>query len=602
MNSANRLAQSLTESPSRVVLDLPLSPPRGATAQLYAPNQSSAEPNYTETASTPEAADQEKSDLKGKGRAEVEVEVESNKNVRAHRPTMLLDYMSRLGKFEPRIRRYVASKYTEQREPMLAFADGSAGPTPTSRGSGAATPMRVNAIDRPGAVRGFSLVDLERSLLSATSGWWKGLLSASKSKHLADDPDRLDIDLSGIFDNPASEDGEDPSQDPRWNDGTARHQPPKNKGVSPFLNYWTQDDLVEMLTRAGIDAALADLGFRSISIIFDTSDQFQHRLSLVDASLFSNPDLHLSSSERFLIDLHMKRRKSWTTDSSVSWQVMNRLIKAGSWEGLRGMTGEVRSPYVPLEGARELKEFIEKSVEKYRKLSKGGESLEVSEICWLQMHNPLSDDQRPLLPGQRHPGLGLGRKVAETMEQMGKDSRVTDALVNFPMFWHLSAVYVTRGWRYLDPIFEAYVEWMNISLTPYIEEHGLTFVAWAVTHGHLRRVTLERPFATAEWEEISNRLERWNPSEQMYPTSAALKAWFDGPEWHALHTKWKGRFAEDGGAVGEGVSIAGEMKPGTERRCVLKIDLNAATELWKYSKVLWVKSAEGAPATGGGRR
>lgn len=54
------------------------------------------------------------------------------------------------------------------------------------------------------------------------------------------------------------------------------------------------------------------------------------------------------------------------------------------------------------------------------------------------MHNPRSKDTRPLLPGQRFPGLGLGRKVGEVMEQMALDSDVTDGLLNFPFYWHLA--------------------------------------------------------------------------------------------------------------------------------------------------------------------
>lgn len=56
----------------------------------------------------------------------------------------------------------------------------------------------------------------------------------------------------------------------------------------------------------------------------------------------------------------------------------------------------------------------------------------------MQMHNPRSKDPRPLLPGQRFPGLGLGRKVGQVMEDMALDSKVTDGLLNFPFYWHLA--------------------------------------------------------------------------------------------------------------------------------------------------------------------
>jgi hypothetical protein len=57
-----------------------------------------------------------------------------------------------------------------------------------------------------------------------------------------------------------------------------------------------------------------------------------------------------------------------------------------------------------------------------------------------QMHDPTAETTRPLLPGQRFPGLGLGREVASLMESMATESHVTDALLNFPFHYHNSTV------------------------------------------------------------------------------------------------------------------------------------------------------------------
>ena len=82
----------------------------------------------------------------------------------------------------------------------------------------------------------------------------------------------------------------------------------------------------------------------------------------------------------------MKRRRSWGLDAMVSYQLMKRLGKAGSWESLRSLTGEIRAPYIGLEGAREVTAFFEASVPRFSKLAKkGGGAWDVSELAWMQV-------------------------------------------------------------------------------------------------------------------------------------------------------------------------------------------------------------------------
>ncbi|ORY55541.1 hypothetical protein BCR35DRAFT_271843, partial [Leucosporidium creatinivorum] len=331
-----------------------------------------------------------------------------------------------------------------------------------------------------------------------------------------------------------------------------------------FLNYYSSSSLVSLLASSGVLAALDKLGYSQPSLIFDTSDSFQHRLSLVDASLFTG-SIPLSSQERFLIDLWMKRRRNYNLDAIVSYQLMKRVEKAGSWEALREMTGEIRAPYVGVEGAREGAEFLEREVGKWRKEAKKGTGeWDVTEIAWMQMHDPLSKDTRPLLPGQRFPGLGMGR---------------ANALLNFPFHFHNAAAYRTRGWTHLDPIFEAYLDFLTTSLTPCISLHGYAFVSWAVSLGHLRRITYEEtlPVGSEDWKVVSNRLERWSPSEQVYPTSKGMKGFLESEEWKGLFEKWKAVFERDGGAMGEGVGVV-KGTEGARRRAELRIDLEVSFE------------------------
>ena len=56
--------------------------------------------------------------------------------------------------------------------------------------------------------------------------------------------------------------------------------------------------------------------------------------------------------------------------------------------------------------------------------------------------------------------------------------------------------------------------------------------------GHVRRITEQRE-ADGSWSKISNRLERWSASEQIYPTGAGTHAFLACSEWQRLHTKYR---------------------------------------------------------------
>lgn len=242
------------------------------------------------------------------------------------------------------MRRYAASKLSEAVEPVSAFwgrAGGHESPTPApeharpaeadgkQEGTGAGTTGPHMQIEEEQHTHGWSLLDLERVLLGVAHGkWWKGTATPPPPAL----GDGLDVDLTQVFRRSPS-----PANNPALTPEEAALVP-QNHGRALFLNYYSSDDLIRLLRSTGVLGALAARGFSHPSLIFDTSDSFQHRLSLVDSALF-HPDLHLLSSERFLVDLYMKRRRAWGTDGMVCYQLMKRLVKAGGWEQLREMTG-----------------------------------------------------------------------------------------------------------------------------------------------------------------------------------------------------------------------------------------------------------------------
>ncbi|KAL8281136.1 hypothetical protein RQP46_006494 [Phenoliferia psychrophenolica] len=471
---------------------------------------------------------------------------------------MLLDYISRLSRYEPRLRRFLGSKNSSEREPVQAFMggrSGSATPTPIP-------PTQTGPESHHGG-GGFSVIDIERWVLAKV--WGSDSTPAARSSPSREDSQGLDVDLSELFARSATVADVKSAVEASATPAASRR----------FLNYYSKEALIEALGTTGILAALEKKGYKHPALVFDTSDSFQHRLSLVDASLFK-PELHLSSSESFLIDLYMKRRRSWGTDQMVCYQVMTREL-----------TGEIRAPYVGLEGAREVISFFETSVPKYSKLAKkGGGEWDVSELAWMQMHDPFATTTRPLLPGQRFPGLGLGRQIGKIMEGMAEHSKVTDALLNFPFHYHNAVAYEALGYKHFCPVYSAYFQWFHHQLQPTIEAHGFCFVAWAVSMGHVRRIT-EQLEPGGHWTKISNRLERWSASEQVFVTGPGPQAFLGCSEWERIRSKYREILWRDGAANMEGVSVV-EPEAGAVRRSTLQVDLEGCPELWQYSTI-WSK-------------
>ena len=134
------------------------------------------------------------------------------------------------------------------------------------------------------------------------------------------------------------------------------------------------------------------------------------------------------------------------------------------------------------------------------------EHADVVMVDWLLMQNPRGSFSatRPRLPGQRYPGTGLGRDIAQMLMLLCRRVQ-REALITIPERFHLAELYRRSGW-------------LPINLD---EEHALTDVLYAT-----RSLTL----AARAWA-VERELVRdtdgapfiYHPHERVMPVSERVE-------------------------------------------------------------------------------
>lgn len=135
------------------------------------------------------------------------------------------------------------------------------------------------------------------------------------------------------------------------------------------------------------------------------------------------------------------------------------------------------------------------------------EHAQVVMVDWLLMQNPRRSftTNRPRLPGQRHPGTGLGRELSQLLILMCRRLG-SDGLVTVPERFHLAELYRAGGWRAPDPAAERTLDSVLVS-TPGL---SLPVRAWAMERGYVTDDDGERV--------------TYAPHEVVLPVSARLEA------------------------------------------------------------------------------
>lgn len=150
----------------------------------------------------------------------------------------------------------------------------------------------------------------------------------------------------------------------------------------------------------------------------------------------------------------------------------------------------------------------------------GLEVLSFLSIHWLSLQDPRRafTPERPQLPGQRYPGLGLARPMVERIllwaRTWGKDG-----VLNLPEYYH-NAVFYARAFRFIAPERQGRFEALRRDL-------GQLPVAQASAAIEQGRV-LEEPWGAPL---------RWEPGEMVTPLSDGVRGFLDSRAYQAATAK-----------------------------------------------------------------
>ncbi|MEM6734328.1 MAG: hypothetical protein AAF658_22375, partial [Myxococcota bacterium] len=249
----------------------------------------------------------------------------------------------------------------------------------------------------------------------------------------------------------------------------------ESKLSQPVFGYYTKNGIETALQKYGFLDSLRSLGFEAIRMEGDTSDTQRQRLKLYGRKRgFEN------AGEFLLMELVAGRRS----------------MKGPATMG----------------------------------------NLDVLYVEWLLLQDPTRgfDFQRPQLPGQEHPGLGLAREMLELLRLVCKRLDL-DAIASQPANYHNALV--VRDFRFVDPEAEGRFRAIRRAL----DRFSLVEATYAIDRGRLQ---------TREGERL-----RWLPSPHFLPVSDRILEYFNSDPYENAANRafeaWKakGLHADDHSAA-----------------------------------------------------
>jgi hypothetical protein len=222
-----------------------------------------------------------------------------------------------------------------------------------------------------------------------------------------------------------------------------------------FLGFYSKKGIINALKQYSILEHLHSLGFKNLLFEMDTNDPYIHRFIIYDEK---------KDSRHLLVEAVLRRKVI-----------------------------EIQMPFST---------YL------------NGKYFETLAIEWLCMQNPKKTftKDRPQMPGQQYPGLGMASKAVEVLLVTAWRLRLA-GLVNTPDHFHNAYLY-SRIFYYINPEHQAWFMALNRDLKKYPVE----VISWAI-----------------EWEAVIDETTglpmKWVVGEQIVPLHADLKELFDSREY-----------------------------------------------------------------------
>jgi hypothetical protein len=230
------------------------------------------------------------------------------------------------------------------------------------------------------------------------------------------------------------------------------------RGHGFFLGFYSLEGMKLALEKYGVVHELQRKGFLNLIYEFDTDDPFVHRLIIYNEK---------KTQKNMLIELVLKK--------------YNVIID------------------MPFDT-------------KYN-----GRNYETIAIEWMCLQNPYGrfSKERPKMPGQDNPGLGIATKAVELLMIMAWRLNLF-GLVNTPDHYHNAYLY-SKIFYYLDPEYQARL----MALARDLKKFPLDVAAWAIELG-------------AVYDKAHNRSFKWFTGKQIVPLHKDLKTLFNSNEYHRI--------------------------------------------------------------------
>lgn len=222
-----------------------------------------------------------------------------------------------------------------------------------------------------------------------------------------------------------------------------------------WLGFYTDRGLETALEQYGFTQDLDELGFHQLRIETDTDDPDRHQLRV------------------------------WSTEPKVGEPLVELVVRRDFMRPRSEFADRIPASHIP-----------------------------VLTVDWLLLQNPRAtfDADRPPLPGQRHPGLGVGAQVLEMLRNVCRRLDLA-GLANVPSYFH-NALFYSTDFRHFDPRWQgAFLALCRDLLSG--TRLSVTAASWAMY-----------------WELIENRADDgapfcWFQELMLAPVSDLLHTYFD---------------------------------------------------------------------------